>query len=92
MLVVVLAFWGLLLAQTDIRRGRMANIFAAILVYFIYSNLLGLGVTLIRKGQVPAPLGLWWVHLLMAGLAGFFLWRRWQGRPLLAWPGRSRRA
>lgn len=91
-LVVVLAFWGLLLAHTDIRRGRTGNIFAAILVYFIYSNLLGLGVTLIRKGQVPAPLGLWWVHLLMAGLVGYFLWRRWQGRPLLALPARGHRA
>lgn len=86
LLVVVLAFWGLLLAHTDTRRGRMGNIFAAILVYFIYSNLLGLGVTLIRKGHVPAPLGLWWVHFLMLALAGFFLWRRWQGRPLLVWP------
>lgn len=91
-LVVVLALWGLLLAHTDTRRGRMGNIFAAILVYFIYSNLLGLGVTLIRKGQVPAPLGLWWVHVLMAALAGYFLWRRWLGRPLLAVPFPGRRA
>lgn len=92
LLVMVLAFWGLLLAHTDIRRGRMGNIFAAILVYFIYSNLLGLGMTLIRKGHVPAPLGLWWVHFLMLALAGFFLWRRWQGRPLLSWPGGRGRA
>ncbi len=91
-LVVVLAFWGLLLAHTDIRRGRMGNIFAAILVYFIYSNFLGLGQTLIRQGYVPGVLGLWWVHLVMAGLAGIFLWRRLQGRPLLAWPGRRGRA
>lgn len=92
LLVLVLAFWGLLLAHTDTRRGRMGNIFAAILVYFIYSNLLGLGMTLIRKGQVPGPLGLLWVHLLMAVLAGFFLWRRSQGRPLMAWPGWRQRA
>src|SRR5581483_6766463 len=59
-----------LLARADIdaRRGRLANLFAAILVYFIYSNVLGLAQTLMRRGQTPVALGLWWVHLIMLAI------------------------
>jgi len=91
-LVVVLAFWALLLAHTDVRRGRMGNIFAAILVYFIYSNLLGFGQTLIRKGHVPGTLGLWWVHALMLTLVVWLMWRRLQGLSLFPLPQRNRPA
>lgn len=84
LLVFVLALYGVVLAHTDARRGRMANLFAAILVYFIYSNLLGLGQTWILRARVPPALGLWWVHALMAGVAVFLLYRRSRNQPL--WP------
>lgn len=84
LLVFVLALYAVVLAHTDARRGRMANLFAAILVYFIYSNLLGLGETWILRGQVPPALGLWWVHGLMAGVALYLFHRRSRNRPL--WP------
>ena len=83
LLVMVLAVFALVLAYTDARRGRLANLFVAILVYFIYSNLLGLGQTLVKKGQVPAGVGLWWVHMLMVGIAVYLLYRRNNNRPLL---------
>lgn len=83
-LVFVLALYGVVLAHTDARRGRMANLFAAILVYFIYSNLLGLGETWILRGRVAPALGLWWVHALMAGVALFLFHRRSRNQPL--WP------
>jgi lipopolysaccharide export system permease protein len=81
--VLILALFGLVLAYTDARRGRLANLFAAILVYFIYTNLLGLGQTLIKKGQVPNAVGLWWVHALMLATALFLLYRRSRNLPLL---------
>lgn len=84
LLVFVLTLYAVVLAHTDARRGRMANLFAAILVYFIYSNLLGLGETWILRAQVPPALGLWWVHGLMAGVALFLFHRRSRNRPL--WP------
>jgi lipopolysaccharide export system permease protein len=90
LLVPILAAFALVLAHTDARRGRLANLFAAVLVYFIYSNLLGLGETLLRKGQVPGGLGLWWVHAPFALLAAYFLARRNANRPLFRWlPGRA---
>jgi len=87
-LVFVLAAFALVLAYTDARRGRLSNLFTAVLVYFIYSNLLGLGVTFLKKGQVPAALGLWWVHLLFAALAALWLARRAAHKPLWARPRR----
>ena len=45
---------------------------SGILVYIIYSNLLGVGRTLVEDGRVPAWLGLWWAHVLVLG-GGFVL-------------------
>lgn len=87
-LVFVLAAFALALAYTDARRGRLSNLFTAVLVYFIYSNLLGLGVTFLKKGQVPAAFGLWWVHALFAVLVAFWLARRVRYRPLWMGPRR----
>jgi lipopolysaccharide export system permease protein len=85
---LVLAVYALVLAYTDTRRGRLTNLFAAILIYFIYSNLLGLGQTLLKKGQVPPGLGLWWVHGGMLLVAAYLFSRRARNLPLLARPGR----
>ncbi len=82
-IVLVLAVFALVLAYTDVRRGRLSNVFVAILVYFIYSNLLGFGQTLIKNGQVPPVIGLWWVHILLASTAGYLLMRRARNLPLL---------
>lgn len=88
LLVFVLAAFALVLAYTDARRGRLSNLFTAVLVYFIYSNLLGLGVTFMKQGQVPAVLGLWWVHLLFAVLVTLWLARRIAHKPLWGRPHR----
>ncbi len=84
LLVFVLTLYALVLAHTDARRGRLLNLFAAILVYFIYSNLLGLGQSWLKHGRIPAGIGLWWVHGGMLALAVFLLYRRSCNRPL--WP------
>ena len=81
--VFILALFALVLAHTDARRGRLANLFGAILVYFIYSNLLGLSQTLFKKGQVPYALGMWWVHAAMAAIALYLFYQRARNRPLL---------
>jgi lipopolysaccharide export system permease protein len=74
------------LAYTDVRRGRMSNLFVAIVVYFIYSNLLSIGETLLQNGRMPAAAGLWWVHIGMALVALYFLRQRAHDRSLLSLP------
>ena len=83
-MVLVLAAIALALSYTEPRRGRFVNLFVSIVFFFLYSNLTGIGKTLIRDGRVPAGLGLWWIHLLFIAAASWFLWRRHQGKPLLA--------
>jgi lipopolysaccharide export system permease protein len=91
LMVLVLAAYALLLAYSDTRRGRFVNLFAAVLVYFIYSNLLGIGQTLLKKGQVTPLLGQWAIHLGFALAVAWWLSRRARNLPLMpVWRSKSR--
>jgi len=87
----VLILFAMALAYTDLRRGRLSNLFVAILVYFIYSNLLGIGETMLQKGSVPPAAGLWWVHGVMALFALHLLIQRAHNQPLWSVPAIFRR-
>ncbi|MDX1606149.1 MAG: LptF/LptG family permease, partial [Candidatus Competibacterales bacterium] len=64
-----------LLAKANPREGRYGRVFAGLLVYTIYLNLLGIGQAWIARGNLPPELGLWWVHgLLLAGIAALWLY------------------
>ncbi len=58
----LLAILALPLSYTTPRKGRYSKLALAILIYLIYSNLLGVGQTWIEKSRVPEWLGIWWVH------------------------------
>ncbi|GAB4507107.1 MAG: LPS export ABC transporter permease LptF [Sulfuricaulis sp.] len=88
----VLALFAMAFAYTDVRRGRMSNFFVAIVIYFVYSNLLGIGETMLQNGSIPAALGLWWIHGGMGLVAAYLLWQRQCNRPLFVFSMRSRRA
>jgi len=59
---LLLAVLALPLSYTTPRKGRYSKLALAILIYLIYSNLLGIGQTWVEKEKVPEWLGLWWVH------------------------------
>ena len=69
--VLVLAFIAVPLAALRPREGRYARVAFAILLYFIYANLLSAAQVWIEKGRMPPEAGTWWVHALFlaAGLA-----------------------
>lgn len=62
---VLLALLAVFLSRSSPRQGRYAKLFLGILVYIIYSNLLGVAKTWVEKGKVDALIGIWWVHLLL---------------------------
>ena len=69
--VVLLALLAVPLARGAPRQGRSWAILLGILVYLVYSNLLGTGQAWMAAGRLPGWVGLWWVHgLLLALIVG----------------------
>jgi lipopolysaccharide export system permease protein len=60
-----LALLAVLLNQPSVSDRRYALLLTAILIYFLYSNLLGISKTLLKRDEITHILGLWWVHVLM---------------------------
>jgi lipopolysaccharide export system permease protein len=44
------------------RQGRYARVGFAIVIYFVYSNLLSASKVWVQKGDLPPVVGVWWVH------------------------------
>lgn len=63
--LLVLAVLAVLLARTTPRQGKFARIFMAVMLYVVYSNLLGIGRELVEDEQISKQLGLWPVHGLL---------------------------
>jgi lipopolysaccharide export system permease protein len=71
---VLLALLAVPLSRSNPRQGRYAKLFAGILIYVVYNNLLGVARAWLERGVVPAWVGLWWVHgLLLLGVAALLL-------------------
>jgi lipopolysaccharide export system permease protein len=64
-MAVVLCFFAMVFAYVGPRKGRYAGLLPAILIYIVYSNLLGVTRAWIAKGVLPLWFGSVWVHLLM---------------------------
>jgi len=76
--VVVLGLLAIPLSHSAPREGRSARLLLGFLAYVVYVNVLQMTRSGIVSGVIPAALGLWWVHLLVAGITLF--WLRRQGR------------
>jgi len=63
---MVLALLAVPLARLKPRQGRYARVWLAVVIYFIYLNLVSAGKVWIARGTVPATLGLWWTHGVVA--------------------------
>ena len=85
--VLVLTLLAVPLAYPTPRQGRYGKLVTGIVIYLLYSNLLGVAQVWVEDGKVPVWIGLWWVHLGTALLALVLAARR--GGYLLL-PRRSR--
>jgi len=65
---LLLPLLGVAMNRFSFNEHRYAPVFVAVAIYFIYSNLLGISKTLCKREQLPAFIGLWWVHLLLIGV------------------------
>ncbi len=65
LMTLLLCLTAIPLANAGPRQGRYAGFVPAVLIYIIYSNLLGVNRAWVAKGDIPIWLGGIWVHLLM---------------------------
>lgn len=88
-MALVLAVIALPLSRTRPREGRYGRLLFGILIYVLYSNLLGVARLGLERGQVPAEIGMWPVHLVFLIAGGWLLlrsvgwryaWRRLRGQ------------
>ncbi len=75
-MTVILGLIAITLANAGPRQGRYAGFFPAVLIYIIYSNLLGISRAWISAGTLPPLLGAVWVHLLMLGVFAALYYRQ----------------
>jgi lipopolysaccharide export system permease protein len=66
---LVLALVAVPLSRLKPRQGRYARVWLAVLIYFLYSNLVSVGKVWIAHGNAPEWLGLWWTHVAVVLLA-----------------------
>jgi lipopolysaccharide export system permease protein len=81
-MVLVLALVGVPLSALRPREGRYARVAVAILLYFVYSNLVSSAQIWIEKGSLPPAIGVWWVHAIFM-VTGLVLLNRQS--PIIAW-------
>ena len=92
---LLLALLALPLSRTSQRQGRYAKLLLAVVLYFLYTNGIGIARNLLERGVVPDFVGVWPVHLAMLGLVvamlhrqggGRFRWRRTRRAPAVPKP------
>jgi lipopolysaccharide export system permease protein len=88
-MVLVLAFIAVPLSALRPREGRYARVAVAILVYFIYANLVSAAQVWIEKGRIPPEIGTWWVHALFLFVGLAMIHRQ---SPVTRWMRRERYA
>jgi lipopolysaccharide export system permease protein len=75
LMALVLTLVAVPLSRLRPRQGRYARVGFAIVLFFVYSNLLSAAKVWLEKGDIPPVIGVWWVHLLALAL-GLYLVRR----------------
>jgi lipopolysaccharide export system permease protein len=75
LMALVLTLIAVPLSRLRPRQGRYARVGFAIVVYFVYSNLLSAAKAWVEKGLLAPQIGIWWVHLLAIGIGLYLVWR-----------------
>ena len=72
---LLLALLAIPLSRLRPRKGRYSRVWLAVVIYFVYSNLVSAGKVWIARGTVPEPVGLWWVHIavVLIGLGSIWI-------------------
>jgi len=75
LMALVLTLVAVPLSHLRPRQGRYARVGFAIVVYFVYSNLLSAAKVWVEKGQLSPLIGVWWVHILILAFGLYLVTR-----------------
>jgi lipopolysaccharide export system permease protein len=75
LMALVLTLVAVPLSRLRPRQGRYARVGFAIVVYFIYSNLLSACKIWVEKSDLPPAIGVWWVHAAALALGMYLVIR-----------------
>jgi lipopolysaccharide export system permease protein len=75
LMALVLTLVAVPLSHLRPRQGRYARVGFAIVVYFVYSNLLSAAKVWLEKGDLPPVVGVWWVHVAALALGLYLVMR-----------------
>ncbi len=75
LMALVLTLVAVPLSKLRPRQGRYARVGFAIIVYFVYSNLLSASKIWLEKGDLPPVIGVWWVHAAALALGLYLVMR-----------------
>ncbi|MGA2189860.1 MAG: LPS export ABC transporter permease LptF [Steroidobacteraceae bacterium] len=75
LMALVLTLVAVPLSRLRPRQGRYARVGFAIVVYFVYSNLLSAAKVWVEKGDLPPLIGVWWVHAAVLALGLYLVFR-----------------
>lgn len=84
--VPVLVLFALVFSYVNPREGRLLGMLMAFLAYFLYSNTLGFGVAMIKRGKLDGSWGLWVIHAAFLAVALYFFLRRSRNLPMVPRP------
>jgi len=74
-MALVLTLVAVPLSRLRPRQGRYARVGFAIVVYFVYSNLLSAAKVWVEKGELPPAIGVWWVHIAILAHGVYLVFR-----------------
>lgn len=66
---IVLTLLAIPLSRLRPRQGRYSRLWLAVVIYFLYQNLINIGKVWITRGVLPEFVGLWWTHAAVGLLA-----------------------
>ncbi len=65
---LLLPLLAVALSRYSFNEQKYLSAFVAVLIYIIYSNMLSISKTLLKRDEISPFIGLWWVHLALVVL------------------------
>lgn len=72
-MAIVLTLIAVPLSRLRPREGRYGRVVLAVIVFFVYLQLMSAGKVWVARGTAPAWIGLWWVHAAVGAFAALIV-------------------